>query len=247
MPSINLILTGFPGKSNRGYLGWSSIVLIKGEKKILFDTGSFGVRDLIIEKLKEFNLEPEDIDILIISHCHWDHMANYSLFPRADYLVSKKELDYALSDKSKGDIHVAIEMIQGLSTLRRLKVIEKDSEIDHGVKILFAPGHTPGLISLLVDSPEGRYVLASDAIKNRAEYFSGEFDITMDEKVSKETLSRLRKLSDFIIPGHDSPFRSDGTLLRPYSKEEIEIYAKFSRDPSEVTTFCLKRGIINDT
>lgn len=76
MPSIDLLLPGFPGRSNRGYLGWCSIVLIRGNKKILFDTGSFGVRDLLLEKLGEAKCGPEDVNMVIISHCHWDHMVN---------------------------------------------------------------------------------------------------------------------------------------------------------------------------
>ena len=107
--------------------------------------------------------------------------------------------------------------------------------------MLYAPGHTPGLIAILLNTPEGKYLLASDAIKNRAEYFSGEFEITMDQKASKETPTRLRGLSDFIIPGHEVPYTSDGTLVKPHSDLMVEIYAKFPKDPSEVITFCLKR------
>ena len=49
--------------------------------------------------------------------------------------------------------------------------------------------------------------------------------------------------SYFIIPGHEAPFTSDGTLVKPYSDLMVEIYAKFSKDPSEVITFCLKRTL----
>lgn len=244
MPSIDLILPGFPGRSNRGYLGWCSIVLIRGGKKILFDTGSYGVRGLLLGKLREVKYAPEDVDMVIISHCHWDHMANYRLFPRAEYLVSKQEWDYIFSPQSRGDINTAKEIAEGLSQSGRLNFLEKEDEIEEGVKVLYAPGHTPGLIAVLLNTPDGKYLLASDAIKNRAEYFSGDFEITMDEKASKETLSHLRGLSDFIIPGHEAPFTSDGTLIKPYSDLTVEIYARFSKDPSEVITFCLKRTLV---
>lgn len=120
MPTIVLILPGFPGRSNRGYLGWCSIVLIGGGKRILFDTGSFGVRALLLEKLREVKCEPEDVDMVIISHCHWDHMVNYRLFPKAEYVISKEEWDYIFSLQSRGDINIATEMAEGLSQSGRL-------------------------------------------------------------------------------------------------------------------------------
>jgi glyoxylase-like metal-dependent hydrolase (beta-lactamase superfamily II) len=243
MPTIDLILPGFPGRSNRGYLGWCSIVLIKGDKKILFDTGSYGVRGLLLERLGQVECAPEDVDMVIVSHCHWDHMVNMSLFPRAEYVISKKEWDYIFSHQSRGDIHVAREVTEGLSRSGRLNLIEKEDEIEEGIKVLHAPGHTPGLVAILLNTPDGKFLLASDAIKNRAEYFSGEFEITMDRKVSEETLSRLGGLSDFIIPGHETPFTPDGTLIKPYADLMVEIYARFSKDPSEVITFCLKRTL----
>lgn len=125
----------------------------KRGKKILFNTGSLGVKGLLLEKLRAVKCDSEDVDMVIISHCHCDHMVNCRLFPRAKYVVPKKEWNYVFSPQSRGDVHLGKEMAGGLSQSGRLNVLEKEDEIKEGVKVLFAPDHTPGLIAILADTP----------------------------------------------------------------------------------------------
>ncbi len=68
----------------------SSVTFIKTKKhNIIVDTSSRDKRDLIIRKLDELGLKPEDIDIVINTHDHWDHVENNDLFKNAKIINYK--------------------------------------------------------------------------------------------------------------------------------------------------------------
>jgi glyoxylase-like metal-dependent hydrolase (beta-lactamase superfamily II) len=74
----------------------SSVVLIKTKKhNIIIDTSSRDKRNLIIEELHKMGLKPEDIDIVINTHDHWDHVENNDLFKNAKLITynNYKEMD----------------------------------------------------------------------------------------------------------------------------------------------------------
>ena len=73
----------------------STIALIKTDKNILVDTGSFLDKDKIIEGLKKENLTPEDIDIVILTHLHLDHTVNTYLFSNAKIFYKLRGGDFA--------------------------------------------------------------------------------------------------------------------------------------------------------
>lgn len=62
----------------------SCVYFLKLEKNILIDTSSSNNKKEIIEDLKKLNINPEDIQIVILTHQHWDHNSNVNLFPNAE-------------------------------------------------------------------------------------------------------------------------------------------------------------------
>jgi len=49
-----------------------------------------------ITALSRLGVTPEEIDIVILTHLHWDHCFNNSIFPKARFIVQKDEIQYAL-------------------------------------------------------------------------------------------------------------------------------------------------------
>ena len=73
----------------------SNVYLIRDERKnILIDSGNYFLRSKLIEKLTGLNLIPDDIDVVINTHLHFDHCGNNSLFPGARFYLSKTDLDH---------------------------------------------------------------------------------------------------------------------------------------------------------
>lgn len=96
---VDVLIQGFPGRSVcHGGLGWSSVSLIRGQGKvILLDVGAFGMRGPLKKRLAEFDLLPENITDVILTHAHYDHIVNFILFPNATIWIGETELDWASS------------------------------------------------------------------------------------------------------------------------------------------------------
>ena len=221
--SFEILLPGIPVSSTRGAFGWCTIVLIdQGGKKILFDTGSYNVRPLLLEQLGKKGLSPNDIDIVFISHPHYDHIVNAELFDRSQILISEADLDYAYE---ANDPFVPVTLIKLLK--ERLKILAGEEYITEAVKAVSLPGHTPGHMGLFLENDN--VIVAGDAVKNAWEFVhSAAPPPFVSEESSLQSYNKIKSLAKLVIPGHDRPFRlmDDGRV--EYTQDwsaEIKIYA----------------------
>lgn len=216
------IFHGFPAKSERGFLGWSSAYLIKvtsqhSQKYFLFDTGGYNERLRLQEILQENNLTYNDIDGVIISHLHFDHAVNWMLFPKAKIYIHRLELHptYEYIDFAIPDFHK-----EKLLQQSNLHFIKENDEIE-GMRVVELPGHTEGLIGLQV----GDKFLVSDAVKNRTEINGGELMNTWNVEVARKSIEKINREATCIYPGHDVPLIKENNKWSPLS------------EPKQVITF----------
>jgi glyoxylase-like metal-dependent hydrolase (beta-lactamase superfamily II) len=156
------------------------------EKKIVVDTGAPDLeRSLkyhsyskseprkpeqeIEAQLAKAGVKPEEIDIVVLTHLHWDHVGNVTKFPNATFIVSKEELAFAMDPLPC--LYLAYEAMQlgmepeFLKVMDRIKTVDmKENEIVKGVRLISLPGHTPGSIGVVVETEKGPYVIAGDAV-----------------------------------------------------------------------------------
>ena len=215
------IFEGFPARATRGYLGWSSVHLIKVNKKwttynYLFDTGGYNERPFLLEKLSKLSIGLGDIHGIILSHLHFDHAVNWTLFPEAQIYVNEKEFQVNKQDLAVPDFHQ-----KELRSSSKLNLVSDGVDIE-GMTIVGAPGHTPGMIALDIDGK----VFASDAIKNRVELTHGPLGAVWDKE---ETIRSIRKLSDLahtLYPGHDVPLiKKNNVWVASYDANETLLLA----------------------
>lgn len=200
---IDVLFQGFPGTITRGYMSWSSIVYVESAgHKILFDTGSMSERTQLPKALQARGLSMGDIDLLVLSHFHHDHVMNYEYFPNARILLHEQEAAWVNSDPD--DWPIPKYLFPAVEKTGRLELVAKDGEIAPGVSTLLSPGHTPGCMSLVLRAAgEPVTVLAGDAVKNLTELATGEVAMSHDNAASARSIRRIRDIADFVIPGHD--------------------------------------------
>ena len=186
------------------------------DKKILVDTGGGDPsqalprwrpykreKDQSIENaLKKIGVRCEDIDILIVTHLHWDHSAGNGLFRNAKIVVQEEELRSARSPFPI-NVHAYIkEIVEEID----YTVISGDQQMAKGVKVFLTPGHTYGMQGVLVEAEKRSYFIAGDTfgffknLETEPPLISG---IYVDLKKYYESLGKISKLSAFILPGHD--------------------------------------------
>lgn len=196
------LASGFPGASNRGFLGWSSCVLLRGEKPMLFDALGYNERYVLLERLRREGVTPEAVAVLFLSHFHFDHAVNYRLFPNAVVYLHEQELEYARSHHHE-DLAIPIEALTDLESTGRLRLLSGERGEAEGVEWFLAPGHTAGLYALRVQHHGKRLVLASDAVKNLGELISGQVAMAWDREASARSVASVIERADLVLPGHD--------------------------------------------
>jgi len=163
-----------------------SLLINADRRKVLVDTGAGGFAPTtgkLISNLKVGGVAPEDIDVVILTHCHIDHIGGAvdaegkPAFPSARYVISREEWDFWTSEKAAetvaklkiGDEHVK----EGLITVPRQKLlpirdqldfIDRETEIVPGVRVVEAPGHTPGHMAVAVTSESEELLYISDTV-----------------------------------------------------------------------------------
>lgn len=171
-------------------------------------------------QLAKAGVKPEEIEIVILTHLHWDHVGEVEKFPNAQFIVSDEELSFALNPLPPQ--YVDYEALQlGIEPLF-MKVIEKiktvdmkENEIVEAVRMIPLPGHTPGMMGVVIDTEEGPYVIAGDTAPKygNLEGVPGErlpywmSGIYTDMKAMWSSLKLIDEIvkGDFsrVIPGHD--------------------------------------------
>ena len=153
---------------------YNCLLINTGEQSVLVDTGAKGLdpnTGRLIQNLQAEGIAPEDIDLVIITHCHPDHISGITLddgeltFPNARFAMWKGEWDFWTSGEAeeKLDEHFREALLsfvrKNLPSIQdRLDLIEHEREILPGIQAISAPGHTPGHMALLISS-EGEQLL----------------------------------------------------------------------------------------
>lgn len=210
MPTIDVIAQGYGIGTNVGTIGFCSVILVEGEKRVLFDTAHVGRRTYIQAKLAERGLSPADIDLQVLSHAHWDHVQNIDLFPGAPLLLHHLERKYAL-DPHDNDWATPKWTGKVLESHRALVEVGESYEVMPGCRVLELPGHSPGSIGLEVETPDGVVMLVGDAIHNARVARAGRSPLVFwDQREADASIRRCVESGNLIYPGHDRPFRLRG-------------------------------------
>lgn len=205
---IQPLVEGFPGKSSsHGAFGWSSVWLLDdGERRVLVDVGPPSYIPLIHDGLARVGLTAADITDVAITHMHWDHVANFTMFPNAVTWVDERELAWA-SALPAGTIFIPDLHVQELLRRDRVERIAPGVEFLPGIHALDARGHTPHHLAFFAERTERPTIFAGDSVKNIYELATMRVDSTLDEQSSIATIDRLRSLladtGGLLMPGHD--------------------------------------------
>lgn len=159
------------------YLGF---LLENGKHKILVDTGisdssiidgksawgnlpAKGGRAYVEKSLAEAGVDPLEIETILFTHLHNDHAANTSIFKNARLIFQKDEwatlLDPLPIMKVRRDYDPAV--IEELGSANCVTV-QGDFELTDGIRCFLTPGHTPGCMSIAVNTAKGIRILVGD-------------------------------------------------------------------------------------
>jgi len=211
------------------------LVIQTGEHCILVDTGLGSTFDWapnagrLLQNLQAEGIGAGDIDTVIISHAHGDHVGgNVDLegraaFPEARYIMSKGEWDFWTSDKTlvQAEHNWMTPIVeQKLMPIQdRFQLIEQDIEIVPGIYTLFAPGHTPGNMAVVIKSGNEQLLSLGDVIAHplhveRPEWYL-EPDVQPEQSVrTRQQLLERAAVEHALVCGFHLDFPGLGYVLQ---------------------------------
>lgn len=167
--------------------------------------------------LADLELTTEDIDVLVLSHLHFDHAANAKMFQNGKTRIIAQADEIEGVKGIQGDFAGA-HLVSDFSGLP-LEAVHGDAEIVPGVSVISTPGHTWGTMSLRVDLPEdGTKIFTSDAVYLGASWGPPAIGagIVWDSVGWLESVEKLRRIQQEtgaeIVFGHDAEQRKGLTL-----------------------------------
>jgi N-acyl homoserine lactone hydrolase len=163
-------------------------------------------------------VDPKDVETVVLTHLHWDHAGNCDLFPDARILVQESELRYAIAPgRFFRKAFLSPQSGWGIPPylLPNLQTVRGPQELAPGLRLVPAPGHTPGSQALVVDTEHGSFCIAGDAIST---YRNIDDDLPpgyhVDVDASMDSMDTLRATADHLLPSHDYGVFSDGPVTR---------------------------------
>jgi glyoxylase-like metal-dependent hydrolase (beta-lactamase superfamily II) len=181
-------------------IAFPNTVLIRmAERDYLVDPGLIMQGGALLGALSELGVEAHAIKDVILTHMHYDHAEGLAGWPMRKTYVHKIETEAPYAQVVAGPLENAnLEVVDG-----------EEGEIEPGLRWMLTPGHTDGLITLLVDTDDGLVAIPSDCVGPLPEYFD-EMDLPEDFGPEREELLRQwRRIRDLepalVIPGHYPP------------------------------------------
>ena len=177
----------------------SNCYLINGNT--LVDTGAGDNKDYLFSKLNDNNVNPEDIELIINTHSHYDHIGGNYLFPEAKVAIHELEAISVRNKDTLGTMGNAFE--NPLNS--RVDIELNDGDKISGFKVIHTPGHTKGGICLW----DGENLISGDTIF--AGGGVGRMDLGGNYDDMKSSVERLLELDvKNIYPGHGLYVENNG-------------------------------------
>ena len=142
-----------------------------------------------MDNLATLGLSPEDVDIVMCTHLHPDHVGwNTKLldgrwvptFPNAEYVFSRKEFDYWKEFNERRPLDHLIDSVLPIEAAGQAKLVANDHEIDDSVWLESTPGHTPDHFSIRLSSAGSDAVFTGDMIHSPIQTYQPDWSARPD-------------------------------------------------------------------
>jgi glyoxylase-like metal-dependent hydrolase (beta-lactamase superfamily II) len=215
-------------------ISFTPLIVNTGAELVLFDTGNGGTTNrrpnagLLASRLAAAGYKPEDITIVVITHCHGDHIGGLMedgkpAFPNARYVIGQAEYDFWTDmDRLASPVAAAADLVQKnlVPLAEKTSFIKPDGEVTPGIRAVDAFGHTPGHMAYHIESAGKRFLIWADLTNHwvmsleRPDWHL-RFDMDKDKAVAaRKRILDMAATDRIPVTGYHMPFPAVGFVMK---------------------------------
>ncbi|MGY3306203.1 glyoxylase-like metal-dependent hydrolase (beta-lactamase superfamily II)/ketosteroid isomerase-like protein [Pseudomonas sp. PvR086] len=249
-PHLDWLKPHFLDADGQMLVAWQCFVVETPDRRIMVDTciGNDRKRyfdifndmhNPFLEDLRSAGYPPESIDTVLCTHLHYDHVGwNTRLvdgkwiptFPNARYLFGQVEWEYMLGLAESGDWHHAGHVPDCLLPIMEAglaDLIDTDFEVCPQIRLLPTPGHTPGHVSVHIESQGQVAVITGDIMHHPVQMAIPDKQCAFDHDKAQACCTRRTFLtryqdSDALVIGSHFPEPTAGHVFSDQSAWRFE-------------------------
>jgi glyoxylase-like metal-dependent hydrolase (beta-lactamase superfamily II) len=207
-----------PDERNRVPVGLNSLLIRDGKHTVLVETGIgnkldprmakiFAPQAKLMDSLAAAKVAPEDIDVVINTHLHFDHCGWNTVrqgdhvvatFPKAQYYVQEGEWRHGSQQHERDRVSYLSENYDPLIQAGKMHLLQGDQELLPGISVKVYPGHTRHMQAVMLKSQGKRACYVSDLIPTTAH-----LDLTWVmafDLFPLETIESRKRVYEYALP-----------------------------------------------
>jgi glyoxylase-like metal-dependent hydrolase (beta-lactamase superfamily II) len=173
----------------------------------------------LLESLKRLGIRPDEVDLVLSTHLHWDHAGGFTrrsagdkvevTFPRAKHFYQRKEFDFGLDCDPRSKAAYLAEDFVPVADAGLVEFVDGDAEIMPGVELRFTAGHTPGSQVVMFRAGDLAVAMCGDVIATRphlrrAWNAGGDLDVVTTLREKGQLLDEAARRRWLLVLGHES-------------------------------------------
>jgi glyoxylase-like metal-dependent hydrolase (beta-lactamase superfamily II) len=180
-------------------------------------TGGVALQTPFLERLADAGWSREGVDAVVCTHLHVDHVGWNTMladgkwiptFPNARYLIGRTELDHWQAKGSAAQQVILGDAIQPIFDAGLAELVESDHRLSPEVWLEPTPGHTPGHVSVMIESEGARAMITGDFLHHPSQVthqdwaFNSDVDPELAVATRKATLGKATDTPLLVIGTH---------------------------------------------
>ncbi len=207
---------------------YGTVAVRSGGKLIIVDTGLQADDGTLLEDMREKGIDRDEVDLVVFTHLHPDHVGwnlTYGKpnFPNARYVIPQKDWDYWTKPEVGAEAAHITNQVLPLQDLGLIDLIQDDYKITDELTTVWTPGHTPGHVSIVVESAGHRAYILGDVAHSvaQAHYtdWSPIFDVDPElSRLTRHAVLDMLEVEGILVSAGHFPDPGFGRFVRGESR-----------------------------
>ncbi|HLZ82432.1 MAG TPA: MBL fold metallo-hydrolase [Caulobacteraceae bacterium] len=169
-----------------------------------------------LQQLAEAGWSRDSVDVVVCTHLHVDHVGWNTMrvdgkwvptFPKARYLIGQREFEHWSAEGDEEQTAIMGDSVRPLFDAGLVQLVEMDHVISPEVRLRPTPGHTPGHVSVVIDSEGQKAVITGDISHHPCQMAHPEWATSFDSDVQAAAATRAKLFAEWA----DQPILVIGT------------------------------------